>query len=77
MAAESLQPFVCGGVSAMFASAVIHPIDLTKVRIQLAGQGSKEAVPSARVMVKQIVRTEGVQGLYSGLTAALTRQVSI
>ena len=73
--AEALQPFVCGGLSAMFASAVIHPIDLTKVRIQLVGQGSKEAAPSARAMVQQIVRAEGVKGLYSGLTAALTRQV--
>jgi hypothetical protein len=25
---EALQPFVCGGLSACFASAIIHPIDL-------------------------------------------------
>jgi solute carrier family 25 oxoglutarate transporter 11 len=30
--AKRLEPFVCGGASATFASIVIHPIDLAKVR---------------------------------------------
>ena len=30
--AKSLEPFVCGGAAATFASIVIHPIDLAKVR---------------------------------------------
>jgi len=29
--AKTLEPFVCGGLSATFASVVIHPIDLAKV----------------------------------------------
>jgi hypothetical protein len=29
--AEKIQPFVCAGASACFASACIHPIDLAKV----------------------------------------------
>ena len=30
--AKSLEPFVCGGAAATFASIIIHPIDLAKVR---------------------------------------------
>ena len=29
--AKTLEPFICGGASATFASIVIHPIDLAKV----------------------------------------------
>jgi hypothetical protein len=29
--AKALEPFVCGGAAATFASIVIHPIDLAKV----------------------------------------------
>jgi hypothetical protein len=31
--AKQLEPFVCGGAAATFASIVIHPIDLAKVCI--------------------------------------------
>lgn len=30
--AKTLEPFVCGGAAATFASVIIHPIDLAKVR---------------------------------------------
>lgn len=30
--ARTLEPFVCGGSAATFASVVIHPMDLAKVR---------------------------------------------
>ena len=43
-----LKPYICGGSAAMFASSCIHPIDLTKVRLQLIGAGSSGGVrPSA------------------------------
>lgn len=29
--AKTLEPFVCGGSAATFASVVIHPMDLAKV----------------------------------------------
>lgn len=61
----------------MFASAVIHPIDLTKVRLQLIGMGSSTAArPSAITVLKDIVKAEGPQGLYRGLSASLTRQAT-
>ena len=31
--AKTLEPFVCGGSAATFASVAIHPIDLAKVRV--------------------------------------------
>ena len=30
--AKSAEPFVCGGSAATFASVIIHPMDLAKVR---------------------------------------------
>ncbi|CAK9041419.1 Putative mitochondrial 2-oxoglutarate/malate carrier protein (OGCP) (Mitochondrial carrier 33) [Durusdinium trenchii] len=75
---ERLQPFVCGGAAACFASSVIHPIDLTKVRLQLAGEALRpgETKPSTLGVIRSAVATDGVRGLYSGLTAALTRQAT-
>jgi solute carrier family 25 oxoglutarate transporter 11 len=34
--AKALEPFVCGGSAATFASIFIHPIDLAKVRQTMA-----------------------------------------
>jgi hypothetical protein len=34
-AATVAQPFVTGGICGMCASTIVHPIDLSKVRIQL------------------------------------------
>lgn len=76
--AEIVQPFACGGLAACFASSVIHPIDLTKVRLQLAGQSLKpgERKPGALSVMRAALRQDGVRGLYSGLSAALTRQAT-
>jgi len=38
--AKALEPFVCGGSAATFASVCIHPMDLAKVRFSLPS-GSK------------------------------------
>ena len=32
---DSIQPFVIGGVSGMFATCLIQPVDMIKVSIQL------------------------------------------
>ena len=72
-----LKPYICGGSAAMFASSCIHPIDLTKVRLQLIGAGSSGGVrPSAISVMGNIVKTEGAAGLYRGLSASLTRQAT-
>jgi hypothetical protein len=61
-----------GGISACFASAVIHPIDLAKVRLQLWEGSTKK--PSFLTIIYSIGRGEGIKALYAGLSAALMRQ---
>jgi hypothetical protein len=33
--AATCKPFVCGGAAACISSAIIHPMDLAKTRLQL------------------------------------------
>lgn len=70
-----LQPFVVGGASAMFASSIIHPIDLSKVRLQLfSAVNPSLPKPSTVVIMREIIKADGMLGLYSGLSASLMRQ---
>jgi solute carrier family 25 (mitochondrial oxoglutarate transporter), member 11 len=72
---RSALPFVNGGLAGMFATACIQPIDMIKVRIQLAGEGSRSGVrPSAIRVAKDIVAAGKFLDLYSGLSAGLLRQ---
>lgn len=72
-----LRPYICGGSAAMLASCAIHPIDLTKVRLQLIGEGTRTGVrPSAFSVAANVVRTEGISALYAGLSASITRQAT-
>ncbi|CAM9915949.1 unnamed protein product [Ascophyllum nodosum] len=52
----------------------IHPADLVKTRMQLLEQNEKKT--NAVSVAKDLVKNEGVQGLYAGLSAALARQAS-
>ena len=75
--AAAIKPYFCGGTSAMFASACIHPIDMVKVRLQLIGQGASDgARPSILNVARNIVAQDGVAGIYKGLSASLTRQAT-
>jgi len=62
----------------MFATCCIQPIDMVKVRIQLVGEGGKEAMGSKNPIriAQDLIKTEGVASLYSGLSAALLRQAT-
>eukprot|EP01048_Picozoa_sp_COSAG05_P009382 COSAG05_NODE_767_length_7468_cov_379.770118_3_plen_296_part_00 len=69
--ASAAQPFVCAGTAACFASACIHPIDITKVRLQVLPP------PATAVSVATgILKKEGIGGLYAGLNAAILRQAT-
>ena len=73
--AAALQPFVCGGTAACFASCIIHPIDLAKVRLQLFKTLHPNLTPpSFPSVISTMVAKEGVMSVYNGLSAALMRQ---
>lgn len=68
-------PFSNGGLAGMTATAVIQPIDMVKVRLQLAGEGVKEGPrPTAIGVTRQIIASGRALDLYTGLSAGLLRQ---
>ncbi|CAI7588746.1 unnamed protein product [Penicillium bialowiezense] len=69
-------PFVNGGLAGMTATAVIQPVDMVKVRLQLAGEGARTGPkPSALGITRNIIASGKVLDLYTGLSAGLLRQV--
>jgi len=73
--AATAQPFVCAGAAACTASAVVHPIDLAKVRIQLYSVANPgKSSPGFVGMLSAMVKNEGVGSIYAGVGASLMRQ---
>jgi len=70
------QKFVLTGGSSMLAEGATFPIDITKTRLQLQGQpdfvGTKHNFGG---MMMNIVKNEGVAGLYAGVTPAIARHI--
>lgn len=74
--AKAAEPFVCGGAAASFASIVIHPIDLAKVRMQLYGQlNPGKSSPGFVTIIRNMVKSDGVMSIYKGVDAAVGRQL--
>jgi len=74
--AKVLEPFVCGGSAASFASCVIHPIDLAKVRMQIFTHVNPgKPIPNFPSIIAGLVREEGFTSIYKGLDAAIGRQM--
>lgn len=68
-------PFINGGIAGMTATTVIQPIDMIKVRLQLAGEGVKTGPkPTPVSVVKDILASGKALDLYTGLSAGLLRQ---
>merc|ERR1712169_134423 len=68
-------PFINGGIAGMVATSVIQPVDMVKVRIQLAGEGTSGGPkPSPLAVTRQIIASDKVLDLYTGLSAGLLRQ---
>ncbi|KZF21017.1 mitochondrial 2-oxoglutarate/malate carrier protein [Xylona heveae TC161] len=68
-------PFINGGLAGMTATTVIQPVDMIKVRLQLAGEGVKDAArPTPFTVARDIVSRGKVLDLYTGLSAGLLRQ---
>lgn len=75
-----IQPFVVGGLSGSFASAVLYPIDLTKVRIQIRSEelgkaGHKGEHISPFTMAREVYKTDGIRGFYKGVDSSIVRQL--
>lgn len=68
--------FAFGGSAGMAATCVVQPIDLIKTRMQLATAGPDGIKPGFVSTLSSVSRTEGVSGLYRGLSAGLFRQLT-
>jgi solute carrier family 25 oxoglutarate transporter 11 len=69
--------FAMGGLAGMGATLFVQPLDLVKNRMQLSGEGgSAKLYKNSFDAVVTIVRTEGVTGIYTGLSAGLLRQAT-
>ncbi len=82
--------FVQGGLASMIAGYATHPLDLIKVRMQLQGEVAAVTslayaleVKPVRIamprigpvgMCMNVVQTEGIRALYSGVSASVLRQ---
>mmetsp|Transcript_27271 Transcript_27271/g.57395 ORF Transcript_27271/g.57395 Transcript_27271/m.57395 type:complete len:313 (-) Transcript_27271:273-1211(-) len=74
--AKIAEPFVCGGTAATFASIVIHPMDLAKVRMQLYGQlNPGKPVPNFPTLLSSMIKNDGIASIYKGVDAAIGRQL--
>ena len=68
-------PFLNGGAAGMVATSVIQPVDMIKVRLQLAGEGIKAGPkPTPLSVTRDIIAAGKVMDLYTGLSAGLLRQ---
>lgn len=66
-------PFYFGGMASCTAAIIVHPLDLTKVRLQNSKGNQNVGMLGT---VKNIIRTEGPLKLYAGLSASILRQAT-
>ncbi|WVR09455.1 hypothetical protein IAU60_006522 [Kwoniella sp. DSM 27419] len=66
-----------GALSGLSSAVVLQPLDLLKTRVQQAGSGSEGGARKRRIrtVVKQVLREEGVPGLWRGTVPTLVRNV--
>jgi solute carrier family 25 (mitochondrial oxoglutarate transporter), member 11 len=68
-------PFINGGTAGIAATTVIQPIDMIKVRLQLAGEGAKTGPkPTPLGVARDVIASGRVLDLYTGLSAGILRQ---
>ncbi|XP_072383081.1 mitochondrial S-adenosylmethionine carrier protein isoform X1 [Diabrotica undecimpunctata] len=70
---ESWEVAVCGSIAGGFSAAVTTPLDVAKTRIMLADRKQVRAGEmTVANTLKQIYRTDGVKGLFSGFVPRVT-----
>ena len=76
-AVRAALPFINGGIAGMTATTAIQPLDMIKVRLQLAGEGVKTGPkPTPFSVARNIITSGRALDLYTGLSAGLLRQVT-
>lgn len=90
---EPLSPFgdaLAGSLGAVFANAVVYPLDIVKTRIQVQKRRENESVQgdaaqvtidgdhyaSALDAIAKIMKKEGITGLYAGIAGGLVGTAS-
>jgi len=70
--------FLLGGVAGCSATCFVHPLDVTRVQMQLDAEGGgKRLYKGMGDCVTQLYKRDGiVRGLYAGLSAGILRQVA-
>ncbi|EGC35979.1 hypothetical protein DICPUDRAFT_32523 [Dictyostelium purpureum] len=71
--------FLFGGSSCMVAACVTNPIDVLKTRLQIHGELNKMNTGGSGSFIGStinVIRSEGIAGLYKGLTPSLLREGS-
>jgi len=68
----------CAGGAAVITVSFIHPIDVVKTRLQIAGEAGRQTKQYNGVtgVVKSILSEEGASALYKGIGAAWMREAS-
>ncbi|KAF7306501.1 hypothetical protein MIND_00441400 [Mycena indigotica] len=69
-------PFWLGGIAATMAASVTHPLDVAKVRMQTIETAPGAKKPSILHVLRASIHDSGIRSVYTGLTAAWTRQMS-
>jgi solute carrier family 25 thiamine pyrophosphate transporter 19 len=70
---DTMGEMICGGTAGLVATTVTYPFDLLRTRF--AAQGSQKIYFSIGGAVRQIIRDEGVSGLYRGLLPSVIQIV--
>ncbi|KAH1261578.1 Mitochondrial substrate carrier family protein ucpB [Glycine max] len=65
--------FATSGLSVAVATAITHPLDVLKVRLQMQLVGQTGPLSGMGKLFLSAVKNEGPKSLYQGLTPALTR----
>jgi solute carrier family 25 carnitine/acylcarnitine transporter 20/29 len=68
---SSLSSFSAGAVGGICSVLVGHPFDLVKVRQQTAKKSRKKTEKGTFATLRDIVKTEGIRGMYRGVSAPL------
>lgn len=68
----------CAGGAAVITVSFIHPIDVVKTRLQIAGEAGRQTKQYNGIggVVKTVLADEGAAAFYKGIGAAWMREAS-